>query len=162
MWSCWYTQSKCKYKAPQGETLFAIAAQNGIYKAMHHFLNVGSAINMTDSLGNTALMVAVGCSAIPKYSLILRAGAQMYLLHQMKTVKSDVLRLCKMQSKSLQCIQLLLTSGIMINHSNNFDENALQYYLLNFESHCKDIIMLLIAAGEVSNRKLNIISNPVK
>ena len=52
---------------------------------MHHLLNAGAAINMTDYLGNTALMEAVGCSAIPKYSLILKAGAQMYLLHQMKT-----------------------------------------------------------------------------
>ena len=59
-----------------------------------------------------------------------------------------------MGSNSLQCIQLLLKSEIVINHRNNFDAKALQYYLLNFESHCQDITVLLIAAEEVSNGKL--------
>ena len=68
----------------QGEKLLTIAAQNGNYTAMHYLLNAGAAISMNHSLGNTALMGVVGFSAIPKYSLILKADAQMYLLHQMK------------------------------------------------------------------------------
>ena len=87
-------------KSPQGETLgVIIAAQN--YTGMNHLLNAGAAINMTDSLGNTAWMAAVGCSAIPIYNLILKYGVLMYLLQQMKILKSDASELYKMESNSL-------------------------------------------------------------
>ena len=118
-------------KSPQGETVLTIPVQNGNFTAIHHLLNTGAAIDMANSLRNTALLANVGCTTIPKHSFILKVGAQMYLLHQMKTLKSDLLKLCKMGPNGIQCIQLLFKSAIVINHSNNFDENVLQYYLLN-------------------------------
>ena len=54
----------------------------------------------------------------------------------------------------MQCIQLLLKSGIVINHSNKFSENDLQYYLLHFELQSHWIFIFLFAAVEFLNRKL--------
>ena len=141
-------------KSIQSEPLLILAAQNGNHEVIHYLLNAGADPNMTDCLGNTALIAAAGCSAIPIYNLILKSGVHTYLLDQVKTFKSDPSALEKMQLNSVQCLQLILKSGIFINQRNKFGENALDYYLLNFESHSQDIILLLFAAGEVSNINL--------
>ena len=136
-------------KSIQSEPLLILAAQNGNHEVIHYLLNAGADLNMTDCLGNTALITA-GCSTIPIYNLILKSGVRTYLLDQVKTFKSDPSALEKMQLNSVQCLQFILKSGIFINQRNKFGENALDYYLLNFESHSHDIILLLFAAGEVS------------
>ena len=70
---------------------------------MYHLLNAGAAINMTDSLQNTALMAAVGCSSVPIYKLILKSGVHMYLLQQGRILRSDASELYKMESNKIAC-----------------------------------------------------------
>ena len=81
--------------------MLILAAQNGNHEVIHYLLNAGADPNMTDCLGNTALIAAAGCSAIPSYNLILKSGVHTYLLDQVKTFKSDPSALEKMQLK--QC-----------------------------------------------------------
>ena len=112
--------------------MLILAAQNGNHVGMHYLLNARVDPNMTDCLGNTAFIAAASCSAIPIYNLILKSGVCTYLLDQVKTFKSNPSALEKMQLNSVQCLQLILKSGIFINQRNKFGENALDYYLLNF------------------------------
>ena len=84
-------------KSIQCEPLLILSVQNGNHVGMYYLLNAGTDPNMTDCLGNTPLIAAAGCSTIPSYNLILKSGVHIYLLHQVKTFKSDTSALEKMQ-----------------------------------------------------------------
>ena len=141
-------------RSSHGETLLISAAQRGNIAAVDLLLRAGADVNAADCYGNTALMAAAGCGAIPSYHLLRKTGAQTRVLSQMTSLKSDKIKLLNVQADSLKCVKLLLHGGIKINQANKFGENALQYYLMNFQSTSEELAMLLFAAGERLNKKL--------
>ena len=141
-------------RSSYGETLLISATHRGNIEAVNLLVRAGADVNASDCYGNTALMAAAGCGAIPSYHLLRKTGAQTRVLSQMTDLKSDNLKLLHMQADSVKCVKLLLEAGIKINQTNKFEENALQYYLMNFQSTSEELAMLLFAAGERLNKKL--------
>ena len=116
-----------------------------------YLLNAGTDPNITDCLGNTPLIAAAGCSTIPIDNLILKSG-----VHKKITASSENIQVRYFCIRENAVKHFIMFTGKLINQRNKFGENALDYYLLNFESHSQDIILILFAAGEVSNINLQV------
>ena len=114
----------------RGTTALIHAAENGHVDCVKLLITVGADVNIVNNDGYTTLLAASCCCQIHKV---------------FASVESEL-------SKSLKCARLLLNAGVFVNLPNNVGTNALGKHIGTGNWVNKDLIKLLIAAGETYDK----------
>ena len=114
----------------RGTTALIHAAENGHVDVVQLLITVGADVNIVNNDGYTSLLAASCCCQIHKV---------------FSSVETEL-------SKSLKCARLLLKAGVFVNLTNNVGHNALQKHIGKGNWVNKDLIKLLIAAGETYDK----------
>ena len=115
----------------RGTTALIHAAENGHVDCVKLLITVGADVNIVNNDGYSSLLAASCCCQIHKVFW---------------SVESEL-------SKSLECSRLLLKAGVFVNLTNNVGHNALAKHIGIGNWVNKDLIKLLIAAGETYDKK---------
>ena len=168
-----------------GRTALMIAASAGNEECLRFLLNEGAEVNVVDHswLNASALAHAAWQNHVKCVNMLIEAGADVnkgnsLLLACEKGHLQCVVLLIEagadvnavedcyntamfkaLEGDHIETVKMLLRAGAHVNKKNVFGYNALQHYIAQHRTRTKEMLMLLIAAGETldgSTRDSNI------
>ena len=110
-------------------------------------LKAGADVNISDFDGNTPLLCTAYNGLGKETSMLIHAGADVNACDNSGYTALTT----AVSSNNLQCVRVLLNSGAHVNKYNINQQNALIFYVTECPTIKKEMVMLLVAAGEMLN-----------
>ena len=131
----------------RGFTPLWLASYKRNKECIRMLLKAGADVNMADKDGNTPLLCTVYNGLVKETDMLIRAGADVNACdHSGYTVLTTAV-----SSHSLECVRILLNAGAHVNKCNINQQNAVIFYVTECATLREEMVMLLLAAGEVLN-----------
>ena len=123
------------------------ATFKGNKECIKMLLKAGADVNISDIDGNTPLLCTVYNGLWRETTLLLDTGADVNACDNSGYTALTT----AVSSNNIQCVRILLKSGAYVNKYNINQQNALIFYVTECQTIKKEMVMLLVAAGEMLN-----------
>ena len=127
-------------------------AEVGSKEALRVLVDAGAEVNRSTEYSGTALISAASIACTDCVEILIKAGADVnaenYCGETVLLIFLTGKTIHKVDLNKRYGIKLLFKSGAHINTKNNLNQNTLERYNFEHERPDKEVLLLLLAAGE--------------